>query len=70
MLEEAGMGIVGLTEKLEDARTRTVTMELEVTRLVHREERRLRRLSRAKCLKCGGRVDLTKLLAVNGEEQR
>ena len=30
MLEETGMGIVGLTEKLEDARTQTVAMELYI----------------------------------------
>jgi hypothetical protein len=70
MLEEAGMGIVGLTEKLEDSRTRTVVLEVEVARLVRREERRIRRLDRAKCLRCGGRVDLSKLLGIHAEEQR
>lgn len=70
MLEEAGMGIVGLTEKLEDARTRTVTFEAEVRRLVRREERQLRRLERVRCLKCGGRVDLNKVITISGEEPR
>lgn len=70
MLEEAGMGIVGLTEKLEDARARTVTLEVEVRHLTRREERRLRRLNHAKCLQCGGRVDLRKVIGVSGEEPR
>jgi hypothetical protein len=69
MLEEAGMGIVGLTEKFEDARTQITVLEGEVTRLVRREERRVRRLGHARCLKCGGHVDLGKLARIS-EEQR
>ncbi|KAF8527286.1 hypothetical protein JB92DRAFT_2698552 [Gautieria morchelliformis] len=69
MLEEAGMGIVGLTEKFEDARTQIIVLEAEVTRLVRREERQVRRLGRARCLKCGGHVDLGKLTSISSEEQ-
>ncbi|KAF8586444.1 hypothetical protein K439DRAFT_1631700 [Ramaria rubella] len=62
-LEEAGMGIVGLTEKLEDAQARIPALEEEVRRLERKGERRVRRLARARCLKCRGRVNLSKLIA-------
>lgn len=69
-LEEAGMGIIGLTEQLEDARARIVTLEQEVGRLLRREDRRVRRLTYARCSKCGGRVDLSKLLGHGDGDQR
>jgi hypothetical protein len=57
-LEDAGLGVVGLTKKLEDARSRIVALEDEIARLSRREDRRIRRLERARCQKCHTKVDL------------
>ncbi|KAF8159408.1 hypothetical protein B0H34DRAFT_703324 [Crassisporium funariophilum] len=57
-LEDTGMGIVGLTKKLEDARTKIVSLEDEIARLRRREDRRVRRLARARCQKCCIKLDL------------
>jgi chromosome segregation ATPase len=51
-LEDAGLGVVGLTKKLEDARSKTSALEDEIARLSRREERRMRRLERIRCQKC------------------
>jgi hypothetical protein len=56
-LEEAGLGVVGLTRKLEDARCRIVGLEEEIARLSRREDRRVRRLARARCQKCHIKLD-------------
>lgn len=66
-LEDAGMGVVGLTKKLEDARAKIVALEDEIARLSRREERRARRLSRVRCQKCLVKVDLRHLL--QGDER-
>ncbi|KAJ7580264.1 hypothetical protein C8J56DRAFT_278799 [Mycena floridula] len=63
-LEEAGLGVVGLTRKLEDARAKIVSLEDEIARLSRREDRRVRRLERARCRKCLTKVEL----AVNADE--
>ncbi|KAI0954730.1 hypothetical protein AcW1_006527 [Taiwanofungus camphoratus] len=60
-LEDAGLGVVGLTRQLDDARARIVTLEDEIARLSRREERRYHRLQRARCLKCHSKVDLRNL---------
>lgn len=57
-LEDAGLGVVGLTEKLEDARSKIVVLEDEIAQLSRREERRISRLKRARCQKCLTKVDL------------
>ncbi|KAJ7224111.1 hypothetical protein GGX14DRAFT_548737 [Mycena pura] len=57
-LEDAGLGVVGLTRRLEDARTKIVTLEEEIARLSRRDERRIRRLERARCQKCLVKVNL------------
>jgi chromosome segregation ATPase len=57
-LEEAGLGVVGLTQKLEDARSKVSALEDEIARLTRREERRNRVMERARCQKCQVRVDL------------
>lgn len=57
-LEDAGSGVVGLTRKLEDARAKIVALEDEIARLSRKEDRRMRRLERARCQKCHTRVDL------------
>ncbi len=51
-LEDAGLGVVGLTQKLEDARARIVALEDEIARLIRKEERRMRYLEKARCRKC------------------
>jgi predicted nucleic acid-binding Zn-ribbon protein len=62
-LEDAGLGVVGLTKKLEDARARIVILEDEIARLSRREDRRIRRLERARCQKCLTKVDLRGITA-------
>lgn len=61
-LEDAGMGVVGLTKKLEDARSKVVSLEDEIARLTRREDRRMRRLARARCQKCSIKLDLRYLI--------
>ncbi|TFK39758.1 hypothetical protein BDQ12DRAFT_704709 [Crucibulum laeve] len=60
-LEDAGLGVVGLTRKLEDAREKIVALEDEIARLTRKEERHLRRLERTRCQKCNIKVDLQQL---------
>ncbi|KAK0466948.1 uncharacterized protein EV420DRAFT_1260439 [Desarmillaria tabescens] len=57
-LEDAGLGVVGLTQKLEDARARIVALEDEIARLTRKEERRMRRLEKARCRKCLTKVNM------------
>lgn len=61
-LEDAGLGVVGLTRKLEDARANIVTLEDEIARLKRTEERRSRRLERIRCQKCQVKVDVRQIL--------
>ncbi|KAF9479579.1 hypothetical protein BDN70DRAFT_878644 [Pholiota conissans] len=62
-LEDAGLGVVGLTKKLEDARAKISSLEDEIARLTRKEERRLSRLSRARCQKCNIKLDLRSLMS-------
>jgi len=55
------MGVVGLTKKLEDARSKVVSLEDEIARLTRREDRRMRRLARARCQKCSVKLHLIQL---------
>lgn len=57
-LEDAGLGVVGLTKKLEDARARIAQLEDEIARIARKEERTIRRLARAKCKECNVKLDL------------
>jgi chromosome segregation ATPase len=69
-LEDAGLGVVGLTKKLEDARSRIVGLEDEIARLSRRELRRLHRLERVRCQKCHVRIDLRSVnRAAEGDER-
>ncbi|KAH9169868.1 hypothetical protein EDB89DRAFT_1981781 [Lactarius sanguifluus] len=68
-LEHAGFGNVQLEMRLNDERVRAVALEEDVARLDRREERRLRRLSKAKCPHCRQKVDLRGLNRVaDGDE--
>jgi phage shock protein A len=61
-LEDAGLGVVGLTRKLEDARSEIAALEDEVARLRRTEERRSKRLERMRCRKCRIKVDARQVL--------
>ncbi|KAJ3563380.1 hypothetical protein NP233_g8980 [Leucocoprinus birnbaumii] len=61
-LEDAGLGVVGLTQKLEDARAQINFLEDEIARLKRTEERRSRRLERIRCQKCKFKVDARHIL--------
>ncbi|KAK7025162.1 PACT-coil-coil domain-containing protein [Favolaschia claudopus] len=67
-LEDAGVGVVGLTKRLEDARAKIVALEEEIARLSRREQRRLHRLERARCQKCLTKVDLRSVIRADGDE--
>ncbi|KAF5373341.1 hypothetical protein D9615_007388 [Tricholomella constricta] len=60
-LEDAGLGVVGLTKKLEDARAKISMLEDEIARLTRREERRVRCLERTRCQKCHIKVNFSNL---------
>jgi len=68
-LEDAGLGVVGLTQKLEDAREKIVQLEEEVSRLQRREERRIRRLQRLRCSKCQTKVKFSDLNPTGDDER-
>lgn len=61
-LEDAGLGVVGLTQKLEDARGQITSLEDEIARLKRTEERRNRRLERMRCGRCRMKVDARHVL--------
>lgn len=65
-LEDAGLGVVGLTTKLEDARSKVSALEDEITRLSRREERRTRRLERTRCQKCNIKVGFPGVSQLDG----
>ncbi|KAK6967117.1 PACT-coil-coil domain-containing protein [Favolaschia claudopus] len=67
-LEDAGVGVVGLTKRLEDARAKIVALEEEIARLSRKEQRRLHRLERARCQKCLTKVDLRSVIRADGDE--
>ncbi|KAF7308937.1 PACT-coil-coil domain-containing protein [Mycena kentingensis (nom. inval.)] len=61
-LEDNGMGVVGLTQRLADAKAKIVALEDEIARLTRREDRRLKRLERARCQKCLVKLKLDHIL--------
>ena len=69
-LEDAGLGVVGLTKKLEDARAKIVVLEAEVARLVRREDRRICRLERTRCQKCHVKIDVRHVIASTEPDER
>ncbi|KAF9006188.1 hypothetical protein BDQ17DRAFT_1389747 [Cyathus striatus] len=68
-LEDAGLGVVGLTQKLDEARSKIVSLEEEIARLTRKEERRLRYLERARCQKCNIKVGTHLLQSENSSFQ-
>jgi hypothetical protein len=69
-LENAGFGNVELEMRLNDERVKTAALEEDIARLDRREERRLRRLAKARCPRCRQNVDLRSLNRVGDEEER
>lgn len=69
-LENAGFGNVELEMRLNDERAKTAALEEDIARLDRREERRLRRLAKARCPRCRQNVDLRSLNRVGDEEER
>jgi chromosome segregation ATPase len=69
-LEDAGLGVIGLTSKLEDARSRIMALEEEIARLSRREDRRMRRIERARCQKCHIKLNLKGLTAFDAGDER
>ncbi|KAJ7255461.1 hypothetical protein B0H12DRAFT_533693 [Mycena haematopus] len=67
-LEDAGLGVVGLTKRLEDARAKIVVLEEEIARLSRKEQRRVHRLERARCQKCLTKVDLRSVIRADADE--
>jgi hypothetical protein len=60
-LENAGFGNVELEMRLNNERAKTAMLEEDIAQLDRREERRLRRLAKAKCPHCWQIVDLRSL---------
>ena len=69
-LEDAGLGVVGLTKKLEDARSKIMALEDEIARLSRREDRRNHRLERARCQQCHTKVDLRSEITSQEADER
>jgi hypothetical protein len=69
-LEHAGFGNVELEMRLNDERAKTAALEEDIARLDRREERRLRRLAKAKCPHCRHHVDLRGLNRVGDGDER
>ncbi|KAH7922630.1 hypothetical protein BV22DRAFT_645250 [Leucogyrophana mollusca] len=68
-LEDAGLGVVGLTKSLEDARARISSLESEIAKLQRREERRTGRLQKLRCRKCLVKVDTSSVTRMlDGDE--
>jgi predicted nucleic acid-binding Zn-ribbon protein len=57
-LQDAGLGVVGLTKKLEDARATMTALEDEISRLSRKEDRLVHRMERIRCHKCHIKVDV------------
>lgn len=57
-LENAGLDVVSLTQKLEDAKSKISALEDVLACAKRKEERRVRRLARLRCRKCHIKLDL------------
>ena len=69
-LEDAGVGVVELTQQLEDARTEIIGLEDDLARMSRREDRRIRRLQRLKCQKCRTKIDMRGLDSTGDADER
>ncbi len=57
-LEDAGLDVVSLAQRLEDAKSKISALEDELACAKRKEERRARRLARIRCRKCHIKLDL------------
>ena len=69
-LEDAGIGMINLTNQLEDARTKIIILEDEIGRLGRREQRRTQRLEKLRCQKCRTKVNVRALQQVSTADDR
>lgn len=69
-LEDAGFGVVDLTQQLEDARDHINALEDEIARMTRKEERRDHRLQRLRCTKCRTKVDTRSLMSMGDADER
>ncbi|OJT11389.1 hypothetical protein TRAPUB_12084 [Trametes pubescens] len=68
-LEDAGFGVVDLTQQLEDARDHINALEDEIARMTRKEERRDHRLQRLRCTKCRTKVDTRSLMSMGDADE-
>ena len=66
-LEDAGVGVINLTNQLEEAKAKIVVLESDLGKVTRREERRLRRLEKLRCQKCHIKVDAKAMNFVGDE---
>lgn len=66
-LEEAGVGVVGLTRQLESARGKIVGLEERIARMSRTDESRARRLKHFKCGGCGNGMPSHLLVKLSNE---
>jgi predicted nucleic acid-binding Zn-ribbon protein len=69
-LEDARLGFVGLTKRLEDARAKIITLEEEIARLSRKDERRIHRMERLRCQKCLTKVNTHALILKLDADER
>ena len=68
-LEDAGFGVVGLIQQLEDERAKNAGLKEDIARFGRREDRRLRQMKRIRCTRCHSKVDPTGLSRSGGDER-
>lgn len=69
-LEDAGVGVIGLTKQVEDAKAKILALEDELARLSRKEDRRTRRLQRVRCRKCQAKMDMQSVLSKADLDER
>jgi len=69
-LGDAGLGVVGLTKRLGDARAKIIELEEEIARLSRKDDRRVRRLERLRCQKCQTKVNTRALIQKLDADER
>ncbi|OCH84115.1 hypothetical protein OBBRIDRAFT_891971 [Obba rivulosa] len=65
-LGDAGLDVVTLTKRLEEARARIISLGEEIAKLTRLEDKRSQRLRKVRCSKCLTKIDVQ--AAINGDE--
>lgn len=68
-LEDAGLGVVELTKKLEDARQRIRELEEEVARMKRKEARSAQKLANIRCGDCDAKIDFSSNSILVGDQR-